>query len=332
MRQMRLSEMTIEITQECLNRCLFCSSMVGGSDPHPALQLSLIEEALIQGVKLELQELSISGGEPFLHPHISNVLELCRKVDIPRVKVYTSGIIRNRSGEAAPIEDCALVEQVRRAHATVVFNVQSSKSAVHDQLVGWAGRLALSLRSMRLLVDAGIPVECHVVPNRLNVDSLLRTAHDLVEFGVHRVSFLRIVRQGNGVLNWPLLELDMTGLAAMREQLLALSKEPDANDLYRFGLPFSDVIRNCQTCQAGESRLLVRWDGKCFPCEAFKGCDPEFVIGTIGCDNIESVLERANSNTELGFLKRGITEMEPCAAQLFYSGEVVHLGRDRTIR
>jgi MoaA/NifB/PqqE/SkfB family radical SAM enzyme len=41
-----------------------------------------------------IQEISISGGEPFLHPNLFEMIEYCKSFGI-RVVLFTSGVKRN---------------------------------------------------------------------------------------------------------------------------------------------------------------------------------------------------------------------------------------------
>ena len=176
------------------------------------------------------------------------------------------------------------------------------------------------MASLRKAIDCGIPVECHIVPNKINLDSLSDTAHQLLDMGVKRVSFLRLVPQGNAVDNWACLGLDQEDLAQLRALLGQLHSEPQSECKYRFGVPFSEVSSLGQTCQAGISKVLVRWDGLCFPCEAFKECgDGSFAIGNILVNTVAEILCEARGNWRLQTLKTLSREEDVCPAQALYS-------------
>lgn len=318
-----LREITLEITQECLNRCIYCSSSIGNTEYCPPLGLPLISSILDQAVGRGLHTLSLSGGEPFLHPDIEGILRACSAARIPQLLIYTSGLVRGNRGAAVPLGDSRLAAIMIRTGATLVFNIQCTLGQVHDRLAGVPGSLALTLRALRWAIDAGIPVECHVVPNKMNVSYLVRTAHELLSMGVRRVSFLRLVPQGNAARNWDLLRLDGADLTLMHAQLRTLAEEAGVASVYRFGVPFSAVLANGHRCQAGVSRLLVRCDGLCFPCEAFKGCnDPDYVLGDVHLCGIASAIDRGRRSSRLNALRRAAQGIEACPAQLLYAKRV----------
>ncbi len=63
-----LQELTLEITRECVNRCLHCSSMAVPAAGGTPADATAIRRLAAEAAELGLRSLAISGGEPFLHP------------------------------------------------------------------------------------------------------------------------------------------------------------------------------------------------------------------------------------------------------------------------
>ena len=63
---MKLKEITIEITQQCPNYCIHCSSMSSLSKNH-MMPLEKVKELIDDVDILGCEQISFSGGEPFLH-------------------------------------------------------------------------------------------------------------------------------------------------------------------------------------------------------------------------------------------------------------------------
>lgn len=88
-----LKDLCFEVIQTCPNRCEFCSS---NSSIEKSTIITFeqfkktIDYFLSQG---GIGEISISGGEPFLHPDILNMVKYCKDKGI-RTVVFTSGIKR----------------------------------------------------------------------------------------------------------------------------------------------------------------------------------------------------------------------------------------------
>ncbi len=201
-----------------------------------------------------------------------------------------------------------------------MFNVQSCLPDVHDRLVGFPGRLRLTLSSIESALDAGLHVECHVVPHKRNLDSLEQTGRELLDMGVQRVSFLRLVPQGYAEANRNALLCSPDEERRMVETFRALMAQPEGRSRYRFGVPFSGRCGPETKCHAGQSKLIMRWDGVFFPCEAFKECGhSEFELGHIIDGDLGGTLRRARASVPLQLLKRRALGVDPCPAQCLYA-------------
>jgi MoaA/NifB/PqqE/SkfB family radical SAM enzyme len=328
-----LRELTIEVTQQCLNHCLFCSSC---AVRHPAiaempveLVTTLIEDACAHG----LQSLSISGGEPFLHPELHGILAAAVRqapshaslrhgvARLRRTAVYSSGVVLDAAGRAKPLLlDDRLLALMTAPGVTLVLNVQSLDPAVHDGLVGRRGALALTLRAMTAALRQGVSVEVHIVPNKLNVATLVDTARGLVALGVARVSFLRFVPQGYGAIHRSKLVLSPLDQETLREAIDQLRRD-EHSSRYRFGIPLGAPGQCAARCGAGRTRMVVRSDGAIFPCEAYKECGrSEFRLGSVYKERLPELLERATSLAGLPPVHQlGIAD--PCPAQRLYAEE-----------
>lgn len=314
----QLRELTLEITRECMNRCLYCSSLAVERSCTPPIAHTDFAKIIREAMGLGLHSLAISGGEPFLHPEMDQVLGTCSRLEVPLVLVYTSGVARDGRGEAVPLTDASLAA-VRRSGARLVFNVEALGEETHDRIVGASGRLSLTLDTLRRAVVMGIHVECHMVPNGLNAGTIADTARGLIAMGVRRVSFLRLVPQGYAAGNRELVVCDRQAEAILQQQFRALLRDPEADRAYRFGVPFSGHCGEPKRCQAGISKLIMRWDGTFFPCEAFKECGrDEFSLGRAAETTLAVALARVRSCAQLRTLKSQTIDVDTCPAQCLY--------------
>ena len=91
-----LKDLCFEIIQTCPNHCLFCSS-VAGMDKHKTIDYDLFKRTIDYFMSIGgIEEISISGGEPFLHPRLFDIIRYCKSNNI-RTVLFTSGIkMRNK--------------------------------------------------------------------------------------------------------------------------------------------------------------------------------------------------------------------------------------------
>ena len=91
-----LKDLCFEIIQTCPNHCLFCSS-VAGMDKSKIIDYDLFRRTIDYFMSIGgIEEISISGGEPFLHPRLFDMIRYCKMHNI-RTVLFTSGIkMRNK--------------------------------------------------------------------------------------------------------------------------------------------------------------------------------------------------------------------------------------------
>lgn len=311
----RLTELTIEVTQKCPNACLFCSSLASSTSKQ-FLNASAVCRIGEEAVNLGLRNVCLSGGEPLCHPEIVAITSGLHAIGLG-IYFYTTGLTLKHNGIAAPFKDWRVF---RGTLAKVVFNIQSTDASVHDRLVGRSEALRLTHESLLCALQTGVDVEVHIVPNLANLSTLKTTVDELTSWGVKRISFLRMVYQGYARQHLDELYLDKASRQHLSEILLGLSQKPPTGLDLRFGIPFSGDVQAVKHCTAACQKLIVRYDGKVLPCEAFKDADDSvFVLGDIATASLEQMLDRGAINPGLRCLRQRTTSVEPCPAQLLWS-------------
>lgn len=99
-----LKDLCFEIIQTCPNNCLFCSSC-SGIDKKQIISYELFKKTIDYFMKIGgIEEISISGGEPLLHPDIFRIIRYCKSKNI-RTVLFTSGIKRRKHMTTDEIEE-----------------------------------------------------------------------------------------------------------------------------------------------------------------------------------------------------------------------------------
>lgn len=87
-----VKDLCFEVIEKCLNNCKFCSSN-SNCNKNQIIEFKdfkrVIDYFMNNG---GIEELSISGGEPFLHPDILKMVEYSKSLGIKTV-IFTSGVI-----------------------------------------------------------------------------------------------------------------------------------------------------------------------------------------------------------------------------------------------
>ena len=274
-----LSEISIEILQRCPNRCIYCSSHSNPQATH-IIPFEIIKNVIDDAKSLGCKTVCLSGGEPFLHPQILDIISYIAKQQLI-CYVYTSGIyMKDEVYSSLPNE---YIEAIRGMVDKVIFNVEADSSALYDQIMGTdVGGFDMMKKSINDCVSSGLVVETHVVPMQVNFKHLKSIFEMCYQLGVSKVSILRLVLQGRALENLSLVKLSGKDNREVTKLIKALNEAYKGK--VRIGLPYSDS--NCRIyCKAASDKINVRYDGNVYPCEVFKddllnaklGCEPDNV-------------------------------------------------------
>lgn len=274
-----LSEISIEILQRCPNRCIYCSSHSNPQATH-IISFEIIKNIIDDAKSLGCKTVCLSGGEPFLHPQILDIISYIAKQQLI-CYVYTSGIyMKDEVYSSLPNE---YIEAIRGMVDKVIFNVEADSSTLYDQIMGTdVGGFDMMKKSINDCVSSGLVVETHVVPMQVNFKHLKSIFEMCYQLGVSKVSILRLVLQGRALVNLSLVKL--TGEDSREVTKLIKALKEAYKGKVRTGLPYSDS--NCRIyCKAASDKINVRYDGNVYPCEVFKddllnaklGCEPDNV-------------------------------------------------------
>lgn len=275
-----LSEISIEILQRCPNRCIYCSSHSNPQATH-IISFEIIKNIIDDAKCLGCKTVCLSGGEPFLHPQILDIISYIAKKQLT-CYVYTSGIyMKDEVYSSLPNE---YIEAIRGMVDKVIFNVEADSSALYDQIMGTdVGGFDMMKKSISDCASSGLVVETHVVPMQVNFKHLKSIFEMCYQLGVSKVSVLRLVLQGRALGNLSIVKLSGEDNREVTKLIKTLNEAYKGK--VRIGLPYSES--NCRIyCKAASDKINVRYDGNVYPCEVFKddllnaklGCEPDNVL------------------------------------------------------
>lgn len=313
---MSLNEITIEVTQQCPNRCIYCSSL-SDMEKTDCLDYAAIIQVVDDAVTLGAKTVSLSGGEPFLREDIVEIVEYMQEKDL-KVRLYSSGIYSD--GDSYSSIPTMLLEAVKGKIDALIFNYEAVDAELYATIMGTeAANLALLDETIHRAITLGIPVEAHLVPMHCNYRQIPDVLSKLYSMGVKNVSLLRLVPQGRVLENQELVEMSVEEQEELK-QIMAKCQETYQGKI-RLGLPFSAKRAACGT---GSIKLTVRYDGYVFPCEAFKDGMMEINKGVMP----ENVKEKRLKSIyeESGYLKvvrEGLQAYSGCELNEYCYGQFI---------
>lgn len=129
-----MKQISIEIIHKCPNKCLHCSSC---SDVTCTMKLdtdkilNIIDSAKI----LETEIISISGGEPFLHEGLLDIVKYIKSQGI-KVYLYTSGVVITSANEIDSIEDKTFKILKNMEVDKIIFDLPAIDEKIYDEFMG----------------------------------------------------------------------------------------------------------------------------------------------------------------------------------------------------
>ena len=313
---MSLNEITIEVTQQCPNHCIYCSSL-SDMKKTERLNYSTIIQVVDDAVALGAKTVSLSGGEPFLREDIVEIVDYIQCKGL-KLRLYSSGIYSD--GGIHTSIPTKLLEAVKDKIDALIFNYEAIDAELYATIMGTeAVNLAVLDETIHRAIALGIPVEAHLVPMHCNYHQIPDVLSKLYSIGVKNVSLLRLVPQGRVLENKELVEMSVEEQEELKK-IMAKCQETYQGKI-RLGLPFSAKRAACGT---GSIKLTVRYDGYVFPCEAFKDGMMEINKGV----KPENVKEKRLKNIyeESGYLKvvrEGLQAYSGCEGNEYCYGQFI---------
>ena len=279
-----LEEITVEITQQCLQKCVHCSS-VASSDSRQTLTKDEILRIAQDFANLGGKTMELSGGEPLLHDEAIDIIPTLRSLGI-KVNIFTCGKITNNDDFESIMKQKAKALKKQKVDK-IVFSIHGANAQTHDDITRTKNSFNHAVRFIQELVNEKLYVGIHFVPMSPNFEEF----KDLVEFGVRlgvrEIAVLRFVPQGRGEENKESLMLDKEAVAQLIELLAESEKRKDIRIKIGSHLDFTFLLDGSspKQCMAGIRKCLVESNGDVIPCAVFKGMtdkdNNDYVAGNV---------------------------------------------------
>jgi radical SAM protein with 4Fe4S-binding SPASM domain len=226
----------LEITTLCNNKCVHCYNSVGET-----MSFELAREAMDGAKELGVLFLSITGGEPFLHGRMWDILDYAGEQGFA-VLLYTNATLIGES-------DAKKLKELRIYHVDTTLLGGSAET--HDRLTRTPGSFARTMNALELLKRYGINVAVKTPVMKENMQELGAIKKMLSDMGIYHMDSPLIFAKDDG------------GKEPLRYRI-------DDGQLLEF---FSSREVRCvngdsgaRTCHFGRNTFAVRADGNVNPC------------------------------------------------------------------
>jgi AdoMet-dependent heme synthase len=258
-----MKELTVEITDKCSLKCLFCSTMAkktGNVFVSPERMTDILDKYE------EFKSVRLSGGETFEHPKLEEILKILKK----RNKITTILSCGVKNDREIPEK---FLEKIKPLVNDIVFSYHGFYDE-HERIVTSNKPFYLTLPYWDMMMDSldnanlvGIPVSFQTVAIKQNYDKLedmAKTMGDLkngckIDLSWH---ILRFVKQGRGKINanQGLNEIQATELPKLAKIW---------SEKYNVRITYTHSYDNSK-CDCGDEKAVVTITGEEIPCSALK--------------------------------------------------------------
>ena len=330
-----LKDLCFEVIKTCPNNCLFCSSC-SSPDAKTSISFDLFKQTIDHFISIGgIEEISLSGGEPLLHPDIFKMIEYCKEKGI-RTVLFTSGIKRPNSisEETKQQVIASLQEKYKRYKEQGLEEYKANKLYEKELslLLGTTEQFSsITTEEMKKLkqlgldkivfdFQAGDPDTYNEIMGTKNyypylASSLIKATSTGLETDVHFIptkinykelpDLIELLNIAN-CEHLSILNFVPQGRGETNKERLLLTPEEmlEFAKIYESSLAsFNGTIRvgipliksDTHLCTAGLSKLVIKYDGTVLPCPAFKEYDTS-ALNNLG-------IKTPNIHTELDKVK-----------------------------
>lgn len=292
----KLEHIDYEITKACNLKCVHCSAEAGeGKAP----DIDFIRKNLIEGYKLGLRRVGLTGGEPFLFPQeLSDLIDFSYDELNCLVHIHTNGYSLEENYE--------LLSMRRKKIENLTLTLLGHEK-VHDENCGLEGVYQTLKQASRKLLDSGIPLTVFLIPMSNNYLGLSEAVKEFYELGARRFRVMALAPGGRAKANYRTLKLNkkqsfefIRDISSLKEEL---GIEFEAGYCTRLIYLKLKPLKHHNLCMSGVNRLHINADGYVFPCTSSSGFI-EMNVGNLYEQNLEYIWVNSKKLREFRDLSR----------------------------
>ena len=267
------------VTGRCNHRCGHCF-MADGSGPMLG-QFSWEEcvALLDECERCGIQTVTLTGGEPMLHPDFMGIVRECARRRICVGEINANGSLLTP----------AMLDELRRLGMDPEIKVSFDGVGHHDWLRGVAGAEGDPLDAMRLAHGLGFRVRAQTNAHRGNLDAMPETVELLDAMGVEEVRVIRTTetprwRENAGEASLGVVEyydamLDLMALCVERDfdiavdtwQFVRFCPQTGTYEYHPVQIACSRYRDGIPACKGARGEVAVAFTGEVYPCNQMSG-------------------------------------------------------------
>jgi radical SAM protein with 4Fe4S-binding SPASM domain len=184
----------IELTAKCNLQCLYCyrKSHINIIE-EDRLSVEELKNIIISLADRGLKIVELTGGEPLLHPHFMDIVDICYK-NLSLMSIITNAVLI----------DNKFVEQILPYKNKVLFSISldSHLEKEHDRRCGMKGAFKKTVKGIKLLAEQGFIVRTAMAVDENNWSQIENTLLFSKSIGATKFSYSPIIPFGRAEKNY----------------------------------------------------------------------------------------------------------------------------------
>ena len=261
----------IEITGKCNMACKHCRAL---NEAKTNMPIDVIKKILIFAKTNSNDDfrLTISGGEPFIHPRIIEIMRLVKEANIEYVIITTNGSL-------VTDQNIIDLESIMFKNLCIQVSVDGVDEKFHDNFRSFKGAFNKAIDCLKKVANSKITASFRstIVPSMIDeIENIVCLAK---KNGAERVGFGSVIPVGAGMLNHDLIMTSsqkkkfLEDVSACRKKYTSL--DITTEDPLKFAIPckvWDYGVCDCYSesffggCTAGITGFNVDSEGTITPC------------------------------------------------------------------
>lgn len=272
----------VEIASECNERCIHC--YIPHEFKQDLMDENLFNLVLSQAIELNLLHITISGGEPMLHPRFIDFMRKCREADMSVNILSNLTLLNNEMIEEMKLNPLLSVQ-------TSIYSMQEN---IHDGITHQKGSLNKTVASVIKLIENHIPVQisCPILKN--NVNSYREVKEWAVKHNISAGIDYSIIAQYNHN------KKNINCRLSIEELKNFISEQFSSDPLFRDEIEKEITERRKKTgddyiCSVCNSSICIGPNGNVFPCVGWSSK----ILGNIKSQSLQNVWMKSEAVKQL---------------------------------
>lgn len=268
---------TLNIIDNCPLQCTYC--IADASEIQPELNMlsfSKIKELLDESKSLGARILTLTGGEPILHPNIFDIIKYAYDIGFYKVLTSTKATLITKD-VALKLRQAGLKE--------IQVSIDSNDAEIYEKLVGKTNTYSKMIQGLYNLMYFGFNVQVKAVVTINNINYVPQLCEDMLYNGVHNISAEIVIPTGKAVKD---MMPSQTQINNLEDKLKIIQEKRNLNYeilKYReFGKPGK--------CSGAISSIAIFSNGDVALCERIRpllGKIDEIKLGNIYKDTLTEI-------------------------------------------